>query len=305
MQVGGVVIKLMTVRAVGFLGRGLGVARAFARVRTFPSRAAPNDLRSIPLFCKSIAAVTLRYRADTLFATFLAALVGAVETGTSPVDVIPSDPKEAALLLRILTSVAKAYITKHGIHGLQECMETLGGVGYLENNESPELNVARLFRDANVFSIWEGTTDVLATDTVKVLRGSSGPAVTDALEDWLRHCLGEWSFGESGLGAGGFREERLNIVKVWREIKAFPQDKDELFAHARKVVDKIGDVVCATLLVVDAERDEDPVAIECAQRFCRFGQEGRPQPWREVTQWDSRIVFDGEQEEDKSPRAKL
>lgn len=241
--------------------------------------------------------MTLRYRADTLFATFLAALVGAVETGTAPVPLIPSEPKDAALLLRLLTSVAKAYTTKHGIHGLQECMEALGGVGYLENNETPELNVARLFRDANVFSIWEGTTDVLATDTVKVLRGGSGPAATEALEDWLRHQLGEWAFGESGLGAGALREERLAIIKQWREIKAFPKDKEELFAHARKVVDKIGDVVCATLLVVDAERDEDEVAIECAIRFCRFGAEGPQRHWKAVSKWDQRIVFDGEQED--------
>lgn len=48
----------------------------------------------------------------------------------------------------------KAYTAKRSLAGISECMEAIGGVGYLENE--PELNIARLERDAQVLTIWEG-----------------------------------------------------------------------------------------------------------------------------------------------------
>src|SRR5947207_16010165 len=66
------------------------------------------------------------------------------------------DVDQANALLRLLTPVAKAQCSKAAIKGLQECMESLGGIGYLEDEQ--EFNIARLFRDTNVMSIWEGTT---------------------------------------------------------------------------------------------------------------------------------------------------
>lgn len=271
-------------RGAGFLGRGLGIARAFARVRTFPKTGAA--LKSIPLFNKTLAATTLRYRADTLFAFFLAALLGSVQAN-APNPLVPKG-QDADLLLRILTSVAKAYITKHGIHGLQECMEALGGVGYLENFETPEINVARIFRDANVFSIWEGTTDVLATDTVKCLTGRQGADVTGALDRWINSTLG---------GVKGFDEEKREIKAQWEQFKALPKDKEELLSLSRLVYTSLGDIVCAVLLLADAQRDGDPVAAECARRFVAVTLKGEKRAkgdWKEVSQWDHRIAFDGE-----------
>lgn len=63
-------------------------------------------------------------------------------------------------LLRLLTPAVKGITAKKAIAGLAECMESLGGVGYLEN-EDMQFNIARLYRDANVLSIWEGTTDMM------------------------------------------------------------------------------------------------------------------------------------------------
>lgn len=285
-------------RAVGYLGRGLGVARAFSRVRRFPSRKPGDDLlRSIPLFARTLSMVTLRHRADTLLAGFLASLLGTVNTGSSPNAVVPGDAGQAALLLRLLTSVCKAYITKHSVAGLQECMEALGGIGYLENNETPAINVACMFRDANVFCIWEGTTDVLSTDTVKVLRGRQGPACTAALDTWLVRKLG--SGGAYGTKQGaGLPVERAAVKAAWKRFQALPGDMDDMLPMARDVVKRVGDIVCAALLIIDAERDEDPVAVECARRFVAVemvGSDVREQTQREITHWDRRIAFEGDE----------
>ncbi|MCJ1245497.1 hypothetical protein MMC30_002701 [Trapelia coarctata] len=71
--------------------------------------------------------------------------------------------EDAKVLLRVLTPVVKELTAKAAIAGLSECMEALGGVGYLEN-EGVELNVARLLRDACVLSIWEGGAEVEGGD---------------------------------------------------------------------------------------------------------------------------------------------
>lgn len=288
-------------RAVGFYGRGLSIARAFARVRAFPSRTAPNNyLRSIPLFLRTLASNTVQYRADVFLVGFLSALLGADNTGVRSTPLVPADARDVSLMLRVLTSLSKAYTTKHTIAGLQECMEALGGIGYLENEETPEVNVARLFRDANVFAIWEGTTDILSTDTVKVLRGKDGEAVISAIDTWLRTTIGEWAFiGDDITGAAGL-PARL-IVHAWNAFKELPADKEELVFYARNVVKLLGDIIAATLLVTDAEHDEDPVAAECARRFTNINfavyapppsKPPRIPTWQEVSAWDEKIAFE-------------
>src|SRR4051812_17867053 len=90
---------------------------------------------------------------------------------------------------RILTPPLKALTGKAAISGLQECMESLGGIGYLENEESQHINIARLYRDVNVLSIWEGTTNVLGSDFVRSLKGRNGLKTIDALQRWTAHAI--------------------------------------------------------------------------------------------------------------------
>lgn len=286
--------------SVGYVGRGLNVAKSFASVRPFPSRKAPNNLlKGIPLYAKTIATVSLQYRADLLLTMLVAALLGAADTGAPGVPpLVPSDPGDTAALLRLITPVTKAYTAKHSIRSMQECMEALGGVGYMDNVENPEMNLARLFRDANVLAIWEGTTDVLSTDTVKVLKGRTGVEVTRAFDAWVSSVL--------GLQAHGKKEAPFIELKraVGRATAALVSDVgesvDELLSRGREVVWRIGDIVCATLLIADAERDGDALAAEYARRFVIKSEtftnpKQEKQRWEEVTRWDRRIAFGDEE----------
>ena len=47
---------------------------------------------------------------------------------------------------------------------LSEVLEAFGGAGYVEDTGLP-----MLLRDAQVFSIWEGTTNVLALDALRAI----------------------------------------------------------------------------------------------------------------------------------------
>jgi hypothetical protein len=230
--------------------------------------------------------VSLQYRADLALTCFVAALLGATEAGPGSArsPLIPTNDTQLLLLLRVMTPVMKAYTAKHAIHGIQECMESLGGVGYMENVENPEMNVARIFRDANVLAIWEGTTDVLASDTVKVVTGREGAKVLSALDAWVSATLARGS---------GFAGEKAAIRQAWTAARVIPADKEEALSEGRAILHAFGDIVCATLLVADAERDGDNVAAEVATRFIAkaFGVKPVAAKWTDRTKMDMAIAF--------------
>ena len=71
------------------------------------------------------------------------------------------DPDEAAFT-RIATPVAKYWVTKRCTPVVREAMECLGGNGYVEESILP-----RLYREAPVNAIWEGSGNVIALDLLR------------------------------------------------------------------------------------------------------------------------------------------
>jgi alkylation response protein AidB-like acyl-CoA dehydrogenase len=71
---------------------------------------------------------------------------------------------EAGRLLRIVTPVAKAWITARARVVTGEAMNVRGGNGYVE-----EWVNARLLRDAYLGAIWEGSTNVVALDVQRAI----------------------------------------------------------------------------------------------------------------------------------------
>uniref|UniRef100_UPI00358E4C8D acyl-CoA dehydrogenase family member 11-like isoform X3 n=1 Tax=Myxine glutinosa TaxID=7769 RepID=UPI00358E4C8D len=90
-------------------------------------------------------------------------------------------------LLRLLTPIAKLYTAKQAVRVVSEGLECFGGEGYME-----ETGIPCLLRDTQVLPIWEGTTNVLAMDMVRVLHKSRGAVLThflDHIEEGLSHHL--------------------------------------------------------------------------------------------------------------------
>jgi len=71
---------------------------------------------------------------------------------------------DAAHLIRLLTPIAKAVTGKLAVPCVSEAMELIGGNGYIEESPLP-----RLLRDAQVLPIWEGTTNILVLDALRVM----------------------------------------------------------------------------------------------------------------------------------------
>jgi alkylation response protein AidB-like acyl-CoA dehydrogenase len=127
-------------------------------------------LADMPAHLNTMAKNTVNYAAMMHLGFFVIMLLGISEQPNAfsegkfeAANDLVADVPEVVALLRLLTAVMKAQCSKMAIAGLQECMEALGGVGYLEDEQ--EYNIARLYRDCNVNAIWEGkyTTPQLST----------------------------------------------------------------------------------------------------------------------------------------------
>ncbi len=75
-----------------------------------------------------------------------------------------ADPREAAYA-RLLTPAAKYWVCKTAPGFIYEAMECLGGNGYVEESVLP-----RLYREAPVNAIWEGSGNVMCLDVLRALK---------------------------------------------------------------------------------------------------------------------------------------
>ena len=66
---------------------------------------------------------------------------------------------------RILTPAAKFWVCKRAVDVTAECMEVWGGNGYIEDGPMP-----RLYREAPVNSIWEGSGNIMCLDVLRALK---------------------------------------------------------------------------------------------------------------------------------------
>ena len=240
------------IAAVSYMRRGLALARAYARGRV----AFGAPLADKPLHADTLAGLQAEFEAAFHLAFFVVELLGRSEAGAA------SQTQEA--LLRILTPVAKLTTGRQAVAVTSEVLEAFGGAGYVEDTGLPAL-----LRDAQVFSIWEGTTNVLALDT---LRAVAPTGLAPVLRE-VGLILG--AVREPGLVALSAKLQRAmeTLDEWWRANSG--RDERALEADARRFALSVGRVVAATLHArqaqwsLDHERDRRPLA--AALRFSATG----------------------------------
>ena len=177
--------------------------------------------------------VVAELAAETEAATALGLrLATAVDRGST-------DPAESALL-RLALPVAKYLVCKRTSTVVAEALECLGGNGYVEESDLP-----RLYREAPLNSIWEGSGNVTALDALRAI--AREPHAVDAL------------LAEIDLAAGA--DPRLDAtISALRDELAVPDERRarrlaELAALAlqgsllvRHGPDAVADVFCTTRL---------------------------------------------------------
>ena len=147
-------------------------------------------------------------------------------------------------LVRLLTGVGKYWICKRTPQHAYEAMECIGGSGVMEDGPFP-----RLYREAPVNAIWEGSGNVQCLDVLRAMHKT--PDVVDALLAELARARG-----------ADARLDRF-VASLQGELG----DRAELEYRARDLVDRMALAMQAALLVQHA-----PAAV--ADAFCASRLEG-------------------------------
>ena len=250
--------------------RGLAICRAYSQVR----KVRGGLLQDNPAHLRWMAEETVKYHAAAHFTFFSIALQGALEQShnavvgnTKAAKLVPSDNTGVALLLRLLLPVLKAQVSVASVHGLRQCMECLGGVGYCENNEDGGvLNVAKIYRDNLVNPIWEGTASVMAEDVVRVLtdkRLGDGDILRNVFMPWVLRVLVDCD--------NVFQREVATVRQTLEALHKLVdrKSKDELLYWGRDILDHLESIVSGAVLLFDATANPSFIAQEIARRWVR------------------------------------
>jgi putative acyl-CoA dehydrogenase len=152
---------------------------------------------------------------------------------------------DAQLFKRLATAVGKYWTCKRAPNHAYEAMECLGGNGYVEESGMP-----RLYREAPLASIWEGSGNVMSLDVLRALARS--PRALDVF------------LAEVELAQGADRRLDGRLARLRDQFA----DAGTLEARARRVVEDMALCLQGSLLVRNA-----PAAV--ADAFCasRLGGE--------------------------------
>jgi putative acyl-CoA dehydrogenase len=187
-----------------------------------------------PLMRNVLADLCLESEATTALAMRLARAYDEADADAR----VGENETDAQLFKRLATAVGKYWTCKRAPNHAYESLECLGGNGYVEESGMP-----RLYREAPLASIWEGSGNVMSLDVLRALARSPR-----ALEVFLAEV-------EQARGADRRLDARTD------ELKQQFQDPDTLETRARRVVESMALCLEGSLLVRTA-----PGAV--ADAFC-------------------------------------
>ncbi|MCA0291912.1 MAG: acyl-CoA dehydrogenase family protein [Actinobacteria bacterium] len=200
------------------LGSAATMRAALVRAAHFTGQrsAFGEVLIEAPLMRNVLADLTLESEAATLLAMRLAHAVGEGEGDFA----------------RLAVALGKYWVCKRTAPMVAEALECLGGLGYVEEN-----GMARLFREAPLNSIWEGSGNVNALDVLRAM--TREPASVAALAK------------EAALARGVDRRLDAHIDAV--ESSAMTITGADAPLQARALVERLAVTLQASLLVRYAE----------------------------------------------------
>lgn len=178
-----------------------------------------RELDRQPLMRSVLADLAVESEAATVLGMRLATAVDRSQAG---------DAGETALR-RLALAAGKYWVCKRGSTHAAEALECLGGNGYVEDSGMP-----RLYREAPLLSIWEGSGNVAALDVLRAL--GKEPAALDAF------------FAEVETAAGA--DHRLDAaVAGVRKMLGGLADPERAQLMARSLAERMALVLQGSLLV--------------------------------------------------------
>jgi putative acyl-CoA dehydrogenase len=127
---------------------------------------------------------------------------------------------------RLATALGKYWITKRAVAVVAEALECLGGNGYVEESPLP-----RLYRDAPLNSIWEGSGNVQCLEMLRAVKKDAGTL--------------EMTLQEIRAAQGGNKQFDNFVSSLERELT----NSNQLEAHARRLAELLALALQGSLLV--------------------------------------------------------
>lgn len=235
--------------ALATMRRCLALARDYANRRVVFGR----PLAEQPLHQDTLATMQAEFEAAFHLTFYVTELLGRAQLGQAD--------EAQQHLLRLLTPLVKLWTGKLAVTIAAETCECFGGAGYLEDSGIPQL-----LRDAMVWPIWEGTSNVQALDFLRAFRTTGGLA---PLLSAQRAILSQVQAAELKICSQSAREGASAIIG-WLQ-KASNGDRNRLEAGARDVAIGLARVLALSLLARHAEwalrAENDPRPAAAARRF--------------------------------------
>ncbi|XP_066516306.1 acyl-CoA dehydrogenase family member 11-like [Hoplias malabaricus] len=269
-----------TVSAVAAMRRVTQLSREYSTKRW----AFGKLLKDHALHVQTLSRLEVETRAAFLLMMEVCRLLGREESGVAT--------ERESHLLRLLTPVAKLYTGKQAVAVVSEGLESFGGQGYIEDTGLPAM-----LRDAQVLSIWEGTTNVLSLDVLRSIAKSSG-LVLQAFFTHTEECLR--GAGPALSPAVSSLRSALSVLTSFLQthLQHPAAPKAELFA--RDLAYSLARIYMGVLLVDHASWDRaSQTDIYAALRWCEgdlcpvVTGESRGCYGAEASELDSALVYQG------------
>jgi len=155
-----------------------------------------------------------------------------------------NDFKANLRIADVFTPLLKLFASEYCNEIASDALQIHGGTGYMK-----DFPVERLFRDARITNIYEGTSQL---QVVAAIRGVGNGAYLNMMNEYLlAHVKPEFEF---------LRDTLAVMVDEYEMVtnSIMPTKDDELIDfHARRMVEMAGNIIVGFLLLQDAQRSDD------------------------------------------------
>ena len=162
---------------------------------------------------------------------------------------------ESRTWLRLITALAKYLTAEYAITACRAALELIGGNGY-----TSDYPIARLYRDAQVLTVWEGPANIQALELLRLLAPKYAGLVL--YEARVRNILDRLPDRLSTLRPklqSRLADDLANIARVTR-------DRDSASRYARQLLHRLSETL-AFALMCEVAIDADNRALLCAIRY--------------------------------------
>ena len=260
------VMSLMNGARVSISAQAVGIAEAaYREARKYASEREQfkQSIDKFPAIYDMLARMKTQLAASRALLYETTRCVDLRQAYTHLVDAGDKDPavrEKAKLyvsLCDVLTPMSKALSTEAANKIAYDCIQIHGGTGYMH-----DFDAERLYRDARITNIYEGTTQL---QVVAAIGGVMGRTLDGRIAEMMAGIPDEGISGELRKIVAGMLEQQRAAIDFVAGMKATAPDYRNL--RARALVENETFIFAGLLLLRDAQKDPAREAI--AERYIR------------------------------------